>query len=166
MVVRITQVKMLQGRNPEQMAARTREKFAALRSRVAEKMADNIVDNSPVDTGTYIMAHSAATAESGGQADRSSQNKIRGRSPGQFRELARANLKRSVSARAIQASGTIYFRNTSLHAGRVEFLGWPPPLFGNPRSSGPGPYRVYADTRGKFGVFVSQAAAELGFETR
>lgn len=166
MVVKVTQIRMFEGKNPEQMRERLRAKFTALRSRVAEKMADSIVDLSPVDTGTYVMAHSAGTSESDEAADRSSAGKVRGRSEAQFKSLARHNLRRSVSSAAIQASGTIYFRNRALHANRVETLGWPAPLFGNPASSGRGPYRVYSTTRGRFGQFVAEATQELGFQTR
>jgi len=166
MVVKVTQIRAVSGKTTAQIELLFRQKAAQLRARIAEKMADSIVDRSPVDTGTYIMAHSAGTAESDAAADRTSLGKPRGRSAAQFKELARYNLKRSVSAAAIQASAVVYFRNRSLHADRVESLGWPAPLFGNPNISGPGPRRVYSRTRGMFGQFLDEATQELGFQTR
>lgn len=156
MVVRITQVRAIGDRTTQQMELLFREKAAQLRARIAEKMVDSIVELSPVDTGTYIMAHSAATSDTGGAATRSSEGKPRGRSKSQFANLARGNLMRSVSARAIQASDTIYFRNSAIHARRVENIGW----------ATQSPYHVYSQTRGKFGQFVREAASELGFQTR
>jgi hypothetical protein len=162
----VTQIQAIYRVESTDIAERFRQNAARLRARVGEMLADAIVDGSPVDTGTYVMAHRAGTGPSESDADRSSADKVRGRSPSQFKNLARGNLKRSVSAAAIQASGDIWITNSSLHAERVESLGWPAPLFGNPSISGPGPYRVYASARAQFPAFVSRAAAELGVQTR
>lgn len=161
-----TQVQAITRIESTDIAERFLQNAARLRARVGDMLADAIVDGSPVDTGTYVMAHRAGTGPSEGVADRSSEGKTRGRNPAQFKNLARANLKRSVSAAAVQASGDIWFTNASLHAARVESLGWPAPLFGNPGISGPGPYRVYAQARATFPAFVDRAAAELGMQTR
>ena len=154
----VVQMQMIYEKRSEDIAARFKERAAELRERVAVEIADRIVDRSPVDTGTYIMAHIAGADSSGESASRSSRGKPRGRSPAQFRELARANLRRSVSAAALQASSTIWFRNRALHAGRVEYVGWP--------NTGPGPYYVYADTRAEVSVIIDQMAKSMGFDTR
>lgn len=165
-MVTITQIRAVSGKTLQQMELLFQQKARALRKAVGERIADDIVNTSPVDTGTYIMAHKAGSGESDGTADRSSQGKTRGRNAAQFRELARANLKRGVSAAAMQSANEIWFQNSSLHANRVETLGWPAPLFGNPNISGPGPYHVYRKARGNVPAHIRAAARELGFETR
>jgi hypothetical protein len=158
----IVQFRPITSTRSEDIAKRFREKAAALRSLVAVKIADAIVDASPVDTGTYIMAHVAGTGKSDESATRSSIGKVRGRNPDQFKNLARANLRRSVSADAILNSPEIFFRNRALHADKVEYIGW--------FNSGPAmggfkePYRVYSSTRGRVDTFIAEAASELGFD--
>ena len=153
----VVQMQMIYQKRSEDIAARFTARAAELRERVGVEIADRIVNRSPVDTGTYVMAHIAGTELSDESASRTSRGKPRGRNPNQFRELARGNLRRSGPAAAIQASGTIWFRNRALHAGRVEYIGWP---------SGTGPYYVYADTRAEVPAIISQIAASMGFETR
>jgi hypothetical protein len=168
-MVKVTAINVVTGKTLQQMELALQEKARALRIAVGERIADTIVDASPVDTGTYIMAHKASGTDGGSaEADRSSHGKPRGRSTAQFKGLAKGNLKRSVSAAAMQNATEIWFQNSSLHAGRVESLGWPAPLFGNPNSSGPhpSPYRPYTKARASVGKHIRAAARELGFTTR
>jgi hypothetical protein len=153
-------------RAPAELVKSFEQKAEAIKRRVYEKIANRIVDNSPVDTGTYIMAHSAAAGrDEEFQGDRPSKGKVRKRNQQQFRNLARGNLMRSVAA--IPAGATdVYFRNRALHAARVEYLGWAAPLFGNPNISGPEPYRVYALARAGVGEMIREAARETGFDLR
>lgn len=149
----VTQVQAIYKKDSADISARFREKAAALRERVLLRMADEIVNNSPIDTGTYIMAH-RATPTAGGMTDvaaRSSHGKPRGVPDAQFRNLARGNLYRSVSSAAIAASGDVFFRNVAEHADIVEWV------------HGHG---VYARVRNAVPVFVRQAAQEMGLETR
>jgi hypothetical protein len=165
----VVQVKAISKITSGQMEQIFRERAAQLKSRVAERIADDIVNFSPVDTGTYIMAHVAGTGESSEEPSRSSVSptrKERGRDPQQFKNLARGNLKRSVSAQAVMNANEIWFRNRALHAQRVESLGWPAPLFGNPNISGPGAYRVYSLARNRVKVHVRAVATELGMNAR
>jgi hypothetical protein len=162
----VVQIQAISQRTSQQAAQVFRERAARLRAGVAERLAEEIVANSPVDTGTYIMAHKAGTGESSESATRSSARKRRGRNASQFANLALGNLKRSVSADALLNSSEIWFRNSALHAARVEYLGWPAPVFGNPKIGGPGPYRVYARARAKAPQFIREVAAQLGMETR
>lgn len=152
----VVQVQAISQRSTEDIAARFLERATRLRAAVAEKMAASIVANSPVDTGTYIMAHAAGPGESGEVESRSSHGKVRGRNPSQFRGLALGNLRRSVSAAAIGASDEIWFRNRAVHAARVEYLGW----------NGTSAYHVYANTAARFPAFVVEAARETGMESR
>lgn len=150
----------------DDIAARFRERAAELRDRVGRRIADVIVDTSPVDSATYIMAHTAGASASEADASRSSEGKVRGQNPAQFRNLARGNLHRSVSSAAVQAAGEIWFRNSSLHAARVEWMGWPAPLFGNPSISGPGPHLVYATARAAAPSIIDAVATEMGMQSR
>jgi hypothetical protein len=155
-IAMVVQVQAISKRQTEDIAARFEERARQMRARVGEKIAEAIVQQSPVDTGTYIMAHAAGAGESGESESRSSHGKIRGRNPAQFKGLALGNLRRSVSAAAIGTSDEIWFRNRAIHAARVEYLGW----------GGTGPYRVYAMAAARFPAFVADAARELGMTTR
>jgi hypothetical protein len=156
-------------RSPAEIVKNFEMQAEALKRRVYEKIANAIVDASPVDTGTYIMAHSAAAGgrDEGFERDRSSKGKLRGRNPAQFKNIARGNLMRSVAAIPVGATD-VYFRNRALHAPRVEYLGWTRPLFGiaeSPKAPVP-PYHVYARARAQVGQFIREAAAETGMQTR
>jgi hypothetical protein len=155
----IVQVKAISRITTGQMEQIFRERAAQLKSRVAERIADDIVNFSPVDTGTYIMAHVAGTGESSEEPSRSSANKPRGRNPSQFKNLALGNLKRSVSSQAVMTADEIWFRNRAEHAVHVETLGWT-------GKGGPGPYHVYARARNRASVHIGDVAREMGMETR
>jgi hypothetical protein len=163
----VVSVKIISQRDSTDIAERFRQRAAEVRSRAAEKIAEDIVNASPVDTGTYIMAHSAQTNDAGGSA-RTSKGKTRGQDPQQFKNLALGNLKRSVSKDAILNSSEIFFRNLAKHAPRVENGGWTRPLFGNPNSPlVPVPaYYVYSQARNRAPQHIRDAARELGMETR
>lgn len=152
-----TQFQAISSHTSQQAAQIFRERAAAIRLRVAEKIADAIVDGSPVDTGTYIMAHVAGTGSSDEDGSRSSHGKPRGRDRSQFTNLARGNLRRSVSAAAVQASSEIWFRNRAWHAPAVEHLGW---------AAGTQPYQVYARARAQVPTFIREAAREYSMEVR
>lgn len=149
----VTQVQAISRRDSADISARFQRDAAELRERVLMRMADEIVNNSPVDTGTYIMAHRAG-GEAGGIAEpaaRSSHGKQRNRPDAQFRNLARGNLYRSVSSAAVSAATEVFFRNVSAHADIVEYLH---------------DHAVYARVRNAAPVFIRQVAAEMGMETR
>jgi hypothetical protein len=168
----VVQFKAISKITSGQMEQVFRERAAKLKSAVAERIADDIVDFSPVDTGTYIMAHKAGTGSSDADATRSSAPggtpKQRGRNPQQFKNLARGNLKRSVSSQAVMNATEIWFANSALHAERVETLGWRKPLFGNPNSPRVDvePYRVYAQARRRIKTHIADVAASLGMQVR
>lgn len=153
----VVQIQAISQRTSQNIAERFQQRAAELRERAALKIADALIDNSPVDTGTYIMAHAAGAGAMPQIADRSSHGKPRGRSESQFKNLARGNLYRSVSAQAIQASAEIWFRNTAIHAPFVEH--------GRSGSSVAGRL-VYATTRAAAPEFIRQAAREMGMEAR
>jgi len=152
----VVQMKIISQRTTQNMEQLFRERAAELKRRAGEKIADHIVDNSPVDTGTYIMAHVAGTGAMPEIASRSSDRKPRGQNAQQFKNLARGNLKRSVSAAAVQAGSEIWFRNRALHAPEVEYLGW------NSRKAD----RVYAKARAYGKTAIREAAQEVGMQAR
>lgn len=152
----VVQMKMISQRTTQNMEQLFRERAAELKRRAGEKIADYIVDNSPVDTGTYVMAHVAGSGAMPEIASRSSDGKPRGQNKQQFRNLARGNLKRSVSAAAVQAGSEIWFRNRALHAPEVEYIGW------NSREA----YHVYAKARAYGPTAIREAAREVGMQAR
>ena len=147
----MVQFRMIHQRSSDTIERVFKERADALKKRVAEKMADAIIERSPVDTGTYVLAHTARP-EATEYETRSSHGRPRGRNPNQFKALARGNLMRSVAAWPA-TSNELFFRNVSAHAGRVEHLGW----------NGVPAYRVYADTRAEAPRYITDAARELGF---
>ena len=152
----VVQIRAISKKTTQQADLLFQQRAAQLRARVAEKIADAIVDGSPVDTGTYIMAHVAGQGASPEVESRSSHGKPRGRSKAQFAALARNNLKRSVSAAAIQASTEIWFRNRSMHAAYVEFLGW----------QGTPAYHVYAMAGAAAPQIIRDVALSAGASSR
>lgn len=151
----VVQVQAISQRDSTDIAARFLQRAAEVRERAALKIVDRIIDNSPVDTGTYIMAHVAGQGAVSEIAARSSHGKPRGQTWSQFANLARGNLYRSVSAQAIQASGEIWFRNRAIHAPYVEY--------GRGGKEG---HLVYTDTRAAAPNLIRQAAREMGMDTR
>jgi hypothetical protein len=151
-------------RAPAELMRSFETRAAALKQRVYEKMAEDIVARSPVDTGTYIMAHTAgAGRDSGFTGTMSSLGKVRGRSHSEFASAARAQLLASVAA--IPANATdVYFRNAAMHAPQVEYLGWS--NSGSALNGMKEPKRVYARARAKAPQLIRDAAAELGFDLR
>ena len=162
----VTQVQAITRRDSADIANRFRDRAAELRERVGHGIADVVIANSPVDSGTYIMAHRAGPGPSDAEADRSSRGKIRGRSRSQFAGLARNNLYRSVSSAAVANASEIWFTNSALHAARVEWLGWDAPLFGNPGVGGRGPYNTYAIARASAPQIIRDVAREMGMQAR
>jgi hypothetical protein len=149
----VTQVQAIHRRDSVDIAARFRERAAELRERVLVRMADAIINESPIDTGTYILAH-RARAVAGGLDEagaRSSHGRPRGVPDAQFRNLARGNLHRSVSSAAVSAATEVFFRNVSEHADIVEYLHG---------------HAVYAQVRNAAPAFIRDAATELGMQVQ
>lgn len=149
------QIQSISSRDSADIADRFRQRAAAVRARAATLMADYLVDNSPVDTGTYILAHVASVGPMPEVPDRTSHGKPRGQTRTQFVNLARGNLHRSVSASAIQASSEVWFRNRAIHATFVEH-----------GRNGVAGQLVYTRTRAAAPELIRQAAREMGATTR
>jgi hypothetical protein len=154
-MVASVEVRFVRSRVTQQMQLLFEQRAKELKRRVAEKLADRIVDLSPVDTGTYVMAHIAATGDTGEAATRRSAGKKRGQNPTQFKNLARGNLKRSVSSAAVLAGNEIWFRNRAEHADRVEYTGWSD-------KGGRGADHVYALAKAEFNEILRETLSEIG----
>jgi hypothetical protein len=152
----VVQVRAISKRATQDLAREFEMRAAEMRDRVGRRIADVIVDRSPVDTGTYIMAHVAGDGRVSGDVERSSGGKPRGRDGQQFRNLARGNLHRSVSAAAIQAGNEIFFRNRAEHAPFVEYIGW----------KGRQADHVYGIARAATPQIIRDVAAAMGMTTR
>lgn len=109
---RFTQAQLLEFFN-DNVDAVTRE--------VLRGMAEIIVENTPVDTGTYADNHEVTTAgRVGGPGTESSDGKPRGQSIGGFREKARNRLMAQIAAlpKGMQDAS---IRNAAEHAPIVEY---------------------------------------------
>jgi hypothetical protein len=151
----VVQIQVISRQTSSDLARTFMERAAELRSKVAERIAADIVDFSPVDTGTYIMAHVASAGPSSETPSRSSAGKPTGRDPQQFKNLALGNLRRSVSKEAIMNSSEIFFSNRAEHAERVEWLGWAD-------KGGRDAYLVYSRAEARVAQHIADVAAEMG----
>ena len=152
----VVQFRAISKRSTQRLDKLFEDKAAMMRAEIASRIAKDIVDASPVDTGTYIMAHVAGTGATSEDASRTSAGKARGRNASQFKNLALGNLRRSVSAAAIRASSEIWFRNRAEHALEVEYLGW----------AGKDAYHVYQIAGNRAGVHIRDVSREMGYSPR
>lgn len=84
------------------------------------KVADSLVDVSPVDTGAYVTSHSFQPTGGRGGRSRSSANKPRQQDPTVKKEEARAQLYSDIEGAEVSSSRAGIFRNRSPHATKVE----------------------------------------------
>lgn len=141
-------------RNPRDLFKQFEESADRMKRAVLSKAANAIVAFSPVDTGTYIMAHSI---QAGGRQRRvagvSSADKERGQSKEQFVGPALAQLEADIDN--LPAGFTdVMLINAANHAPLVEYLGWE-----NTEA-----YYVYTETRARMPQFIEEAARETGFK--
>lgn len=96
-------------------------------------IAEDLVQSSPVDTGTYVKNHSITT--SSGSGGRQSSH---GKDPddGSARDVALDKLNGQIAALPADTT-TVYIANRSPHAAKVEYGGW----------ARTGPYAVYTGVR-------------------
>ena len=84
------------------------------------KIADSLVDASPVDTGAYVTSHSFQPTGGRGGRSRSSANKPRQQDPSAKKEEARGQLYSDIEGVEVSSSRAGIFRNRSPHAAKVE----------------------------------------------
>lgn len=109
----------------------------AVRDEFLTNIAEDLVNSSPVDTGTYVRNHSITTTTgSGGRQSSAGKPKDNGSAKGD----ALNKLVGQVAA-IPRGAETVYIANRSPHANQVEYLGWP--------NSSKGPYHVYESVRNR-----------------
>jgi hypothetical protein len=140
---------------------------------VMRGLAAEVVANSPVDTGNYIMSHEIASGgRDGGFTDSptNSHGMPRGQAKGSKAGPAMARLNAQIES--IQPTDTQFMlRNSAVYAARVEYGGWGGGAIravgstNAERAAVPRqPYHVYARARAAAGPLIQRALAE--FEAR
>ena len=84
------------------------------------KVADSLVEASPVDTGAYVTSHSFQPTGGRGGRSRSSANKPRQQDASVKKEEARAQLYSDIEGAEVSSSRAGIFRNRAPHATKVE----------------------------------------------
>ena len=109
--------------------------------------ADTVIENSPVDTGTYMDAHQIGTSES----ITTSHGKPRNQPYGNFASEARDRLYSQINGLNVDGSNW-FITNNSAHNMRVEYTGW---------DSKPA-YSPYTIARGYAPIALEEAKARVG----
>lgn len=149
----MVQMRIISSKASRDLVKDFEDRAHAMQQRILQKVAEVIVAVSPVDTGTYVLAHTARPSKTE-FSTQSSANKRRGVNANQFRNLALGNLMRSVAA--LRPGNTeVFFRNRAEHAAEVEYLGWPP--------SHDNAYHVYGQARAAARGIIADAKQEFRF---
>lgn len=119
----------------------------AVRDEFLRNVAEDLVNSSPVDTGTYVRNHSITTSTGAGGTSSS-----HGKPPddGSARPDALAKLEGQIAGLPKEAT-TVYIANRSPHANKVEYGGW----------SRTSPYAVYTTVRARAGAHLQNAVNKV-----
>ena len=109
--------------------------------------ADIVIENSPVDTGTYMDAHQIGTKES----ITTSHGKPHNQPYSNFADAARDRLYSQINGLNVDGSDW-FITNNSAHNMRVEYTGW---------NSKPA-YSPYTIARGYAPIALEEAKARVG----
>ena len=109
--------------------------------------ADIVIENSPVDTGTYMDAHQIGTSES----ITTSHGKPHNQPYSNFADEARNRLYSQINGLNVDGSDW-FITNNSAHNMRVEYTGW---------NSKPA-YSPYTIARGYAPIALEEAKARVG----
>ena len=109
--------------------------------------ADIIIENSPVDTGTYMDAHQIGTMES----ITTSHGKPHNQPYSNFADAARDRLYSQINGLSVDGSDW-FITNNSAHNIKVEYTGW------NSRPA----YSPYTIARGYAPIALEEAKARVG----
>ena len=109
--------------------------------------ADIIIENSPVDTGTYMDAHQIGTSES----ITTSHGKPHNQPYSNFADAARDRLYSQINGLSVDGSNW-FITNNSAHNIRVEYTGW---------DKVPA-YSPYTIARGYAPIALEEAKAKVG----
>jgi hypothetical protein len=123
-------------KNVEQRLDEVRDEFL-------RNVAEDLVNSSPVDTGTYVKNHSITTS-SGSGGSQSSHGKEK--DTGAARGVALDKLEGQIAALPAEAT-KVYIANRSPHANQVEYGGW----------ARTPPYAVYTGVRARANIHLQNA---------
>jgi hypothetical protein len=127
------------------------DKVARLPPTLLTEVADVLVNNSPDDTGAYVLSHSIGQS---GAVGRRISSHDRPQVPNAHREDARAGLYAQAAAISPEAT-RVWVGNNAPHANAVE---WGGP---NWRTSG---YFVYAKLAQQFPALIITAKSKVGLK--
>lgn len=118
-----------------------------VRDEFLRNVAEDLVNSSPVDTGTYVRNHSITTSSGAGGTSSS-----HGKPPddGSARADALDKLEGQIAGLPKEAA-TVYISNRSPHANIVEYGGW----------ASKGPYAVYTSVRARAGIHLQNAVNKV-----
>lgn len=119
------------------------QRLEDVRDEFLRNVAEDLVNSSPVDTGTYVKNHSITTS-SGSGGSRSSHG--REKDDGTARSVALDKLEGQIANLPPDAT-TIYIANRSPHANQVEYGGW----------ARTPPYAVYTGVRARADIHLQKA---------
>jgi len=119
----------------------------AVRDEFLRNVAEDLVNSSPVDTGTYVRNHSI-TVSSGSGGRQNSQGKPPDNGTARSDALDKLN---GQIAGLPQDTTTVYIANRSPYANKVEYSGW----------GKTGPYAVYTSVRNRAGLHLADAVNKV-----
>lgn len=142
----------IKGASFTQALRKIEQDLETIRSEFLKGMAREVVDPSPVDTGTYVMAHNVGETSSAGQFT----GNIRYiNPPGQSRAGMQSQALDKLYAQidSLPANQTrVNLSNNSAHAGIVEDGGW---------RWITSPYKIYAGARNNAPRILQEAIAKV-----
>jgi hypothetical protein len=130
-------------RNLSSVIKKIETELDTVRDEFLRNIAEDLVNSSPVDTGTYVKNHSITTS-SGSGGRQSSHGKPS--DDGSARGAALDKLEGQIAGLPKDAT-TVYIANRSPHANRVEYGGW----------ARTGPYAVYTGVRSRASAHLQDA---------
>lgn len=123
------------------------QELDAVRDEFLRNVAEDLVNSSPVDTGTYVRNHSITTSSGSGGRQNS-----HGKPPdnGTARADALDKLNGQIAGLPKDTT-TVYIANRSPYANKVEYSGW----MGKEKKTEP--YFVYTSVRNRAGIHLQNA---------
>lgn len=115
-------------------------------------MINEIIGNSPVDTGTYMESHQIQDGRTGAVGTNSSANKPKNQPRGSFEQSARERLFADIDG-LVSDHRAVYIGNYSVHAPLVEYGGAKMPVIHAP----------YTRARAATPRFIAEAIAGAKF---
>jgi len=109
-------------RNIDSVLAEVKDQLGEAKTMYLRKLAETVVENSPVDTGTYVTEHELAETRRAGGGNVSSHGKPRQQPDAQMKELGLDILNSQIKS-VPENWDNLIMRNNSVHAPLVEYGG-------------------------------------------